>query len=216
MPHGCDLALHRKDRPILNNPDRFREIPALPYAIPFADGTFSIVVSASVLEHAKNPAECFKEIHRVLKPGGCALHLFPGKWYLPCEPHTLVPMANYFFPHCPRWWFALWAALGMSGPSRDGRGWREAARMSENYYRTGLFYMSSGDHRRLSRAVFGNCDWPMEFYIAHAQGGMARLCRSLPLPELWGILSREFRMAFMMQRKVSEAARTDDRVSDGP
>ena len=64
-----------------------------------------------------------------------------------------------------------------------------------------VIYLSSREHERRSRAVFGNCEWPMTFYIAHGHGGFARICRKLPLPKLWGVLSRECRMGFLVQRK---------------
>jgi hypothetical protein len=41
----------------------------------------------------------------------------------------------------------------------------------------------------------------MAFYITHGHGGFARLCRKLPMRGLWGALSREFRMGFLVQRK---------------
>ena len=38
--------------------------------LPFKSEVFDAVFSLSVLEHVKNPFECAREIHRVLKPGG--------------------------------------------------------------------------------------------------------------------------------------------------
>jgi len=46
----------------------------------------------------------------------------------------------------------------------------------------------------------------MAFYIAHGHGGFARICRKLPLPRLWGILSRECRMGFLVQRKQTASS----------
>jgi len=48
--------------------------------LPFEDGFFDVVVSAWVLEHLKNPLLTFKEIHRVLKPGGKVIFLTPNAW----------------------------------------------------------------------------------------------------------------------------------------
>ena len=42
-------------------------------AIPFADGTFDGVFSSLMLQWASAPVEIFKELHRVLKPSGCAV-----------------------------------------------------------------------------------------------------------------------------------------------
>lgn len=40
----------------------------------FNDETFDLVVTSDVMEHIYNPEKAFKEIHRVLKPGGA--HIF--------------------------------------------------------------------------------------------------------------------------------------------
>jgi len=48
--------------------------------LPFPDSSFDIVVSAWVLEHLKNPLKTFKEIHRVLSPGGKVIFLTPNAW----------------------------------------------------------------------------------------------------------------------------------------
>jgi SAM-dependent methyltransferase len=194
--YGCDIYAD----PAAS--DRCRQIEFSPYRLPFADDSFDIVLSTSVLEHANNPGEYLPEIRRVLKPGGTAMHLLPGKWYLPREPHILVPFANYFYPRCPSWWFAMWAMLGVCHPEHKGEGWRHVVAQCRAFYDHHVFYLSSAEHERLSRAVFGNCEWPMEFYIAHAHGAFAGLCRRLPLRKLWGLVSREFRMGFLVQRKL--------------
>jgi len=89
--YGCDTNLDRSAG------ERCREIGTAPYRLPFENDFFDVVLSTSVLEHARNPHEYLAEIRRVLKPNGVAMHLFPGKWYLPREPHILVPLANYFY-----------------------------------------------------------------------------------------------------------------------
>lgn len=38
--------------------------------LPYADGSFDWVMSNSIIHHIPNPAICFQEMHRVLKPGG--------------------------------------------------------------------------------------------------------------------------------------------------
>lgn len=54
--------------------------------IPFKDNYFDFVVSYGVLHHAQNDNKCYKEIYRVLKPGGeCFLMLYrkggPKYWW---------------------------------------------------------------------------------------------------------------------------------------
>ena len=201
--YGCDIV---STSAMMSDPKRIRQIEPSPYRLPFDDDTFDAVVSTTVLEHARNPEEYLPEIRRVLKAGGFALHIFPAKWYLPQEPHLHVPLANYFYPNCPTWWFALWALLGWRSPHHAELGWRQTVIVNRNYYDTGVYYLSTREHERWSRAVFGNCEWPMEFYISHADGGFARLCRKLPFRKFWGSVSREFRMAFLLQHKANSSA----------
>jgi hypothetical protein len=67
------------------------------------------------------------------------------------------------------------------GCRATGAGWRQAVKACREFYDNGVLYQSSAEHERMSRAVFGNCEWPMEFYIAHAHGAFAGLCRKLPM-----------------------------------
>jgi 2-polyprenyl-3-methyl-5-hydroxy-6-metoxy-1,4-benzoquinol methylase len=48
-------------------------------ALTFADGTFDLIITQDVFEHVMQPAETFREIARVLKPGGA--HIFTMPWY---------------------------------------------------------------------------------------------------------------------------------------
>jgi SAM-dependent methyltransferase len=53
--------------------------------LPFPDATFDVVRANSVVEHVTDPAETFKEAHRVLKPGGVF-------WFLTAS--SLCPVQN--------------------------------------------------------------------------------------------------------------------------
>ncbi len=53
-------------------------------AIPYSDSSFDVVFSDNVLEHLENPLLVFKEITRVLKPGGHFLFKTPNLYhYMP-------------------------------------------------------------------------------------------------------------------------------------
>jgi SAM-dependent methyltransferase len=195
--YGCDVF----DSEAFSSTGRFRKISREPYRIPFANNEFDIVTSTSVLEHAQNPDEYMPEISRVLRPGGCAMHLLPGKWYLPTEPHIFVPLVNFFWPHCPGWWLSLWAVLGRRNSFQTGMSWRDVAAMNASYCKTGLFYISSSSYERLSRMYFASCEWPFEFQMKYSHGGFASLARKLPFRRFSGWISRECRMGFLIQRK---------------
>jgi SAM-dependent methyltransferase len=47
-------------------------------AIPFADGTFDLVLATDIVEHVDDDARAMKEIARVLSPGGIALLTVPA------------------------------------------------------------------------------------------------------------------------------------------
>ena len=198
--YGCDITAHwSKD--LLAVQERLGVISLTPYRLPFAKNTFDIVISTSVLEHVRNKEECFREIHRVLRPNGYSLHIYPGKWYLPYDPHTYVPLSNYFGRSCPRWWFGLWAILGTGTKKQRNQSWRKFFESNYKYYREELFYWSNRQYRKLSLRIFGNCSWPMQFYINNAPGGFAGTFRKLPFKKFSGWLLKECRMSFLVQQK---------------
>ena len=49
-------------------------------SLPFEDNFFDLVVLAWVLEHLDSPEKAFREIYRVLKPGGSVIFLTPNTW----------------------------------------------------------------------------------------------------------------------------------------
>ena len=48
--------------------------------LPFSRGSFDLVLMAWVLEHLPNPAAAFREIRRVLSPGGSVVFVTPNSW----------------------------------------------------------------------------------------------------------------------------------------
>jgi len=200
--HGCDVP-SATPRNMHCDTARAREIALSPYRIPFDDQSFDAIVSTSVLEHAQNTEECFREMHRVLKPGGYAMHLLPGKWYLPSEPHIYVPLANFFWPHVPRWWLGLWALLGVRNEYQQSLDWRTVRDLNYTYCQTGLCYLPSSRYHALSKKIFGDYSWRMDFYLAHSPGGVAAFFRRLPLKRISGWLARNLRMGFLVLRKQS-------------
>ena len=60
--------------------------------LPFRDGSFNLVFSRSVLEHLKEPRHTFRELARVLCPGGRVVAVTPNKY-------DYASLAARFVPH---------------------------------------------------------------------------------------------------------------------
>jgi len=60
--------------------------------IPYPDATFDLVFSDNVMEHLSDPLAVFREVHRVLKPGGVLLFKTPNK-------HHYMPLIARLTPH---------------------------------------------------------------------------------------------------------------------
>lgn len=80
-------------------------------SLPYADTTFDAVVNAVSVDYMVRPNELFREMYRVLKPGGVAIMSFSNRyfatkavriWLEADEPGRLAIVANYFF-HTARW-----------------------------------------------------------------------------------------------------------------
>ncbi len=51
--------------------------------LPFADDTFDVVLNVVSVEYLTRPVEVFREVGRVLKPGGLFLVVFSTRWFPP-------------------------------------------------------------------------------------------------------------------------------------
>ena len=49
-------------------------------ALPFGDASLDLIVTRSVIEHLHDNEMFFAETSRVLRPGGHAIHVFPGRF----------------------------------------------------------------------------------------------------------------------------------------
>jgi len=76
---GVDLDPRVVSNPMLNE-GRVANADGIPYG----NDRFDVVFSDNVLEHLDDPLEVFREVARVLKPGGVFLFKTPNKWhYMP-------------------------------------------------------------------------------------------------------------------------------------
>jgi SAM-dependent methyltransferase len=61
--------------------------------LPYEEGLFDVVFANNVLEHLADPADVFREVARVLRPGGVFLFKTPNRWHY-------VPIVAQLTPHC--------------------------------------------------------------------------------------------------------------------
>lgn len=92
--NGVDLDLR-----VINNPFLDEGKVSDAGEIPYSDCTFDIVFSDNVLEHLDDPVEVFKEVARILRPGGLFMFKTPNKWhYMPTiarlTPHVFHQFIN--------------------------------------------------------------------------------------------------------------------------
>ena len=60
-------------------------------AIPFAAGSFDVIVLRSVLEHLEDPRAVFRGLAGALRPGGWIVALAPSRWYYASLAGRLLP-----------------------------------------------------------------------------------------------------------------------------
>jgi SAM-dependent methyltransferase len=191
--HGVDVKPFWTD-----NLDGRLSTIAQAYRFPHDDESFDVVMSTSVFEHVLDYEQAFREIHRVTRRGGASLHLFPGPWALPVEPHMYVPLASVVHH---RWWLGLWALLGVRNEFQRGLPWREVMERNVEYCRTGINYVPRKEVRRLVERIFGTFYYAKREYIANFSGGAARLARKTRLPFM-GDMIFSWREQLIYARKV--------------
>jgi len=62
--------------------------------LPFGDNVVDVIICAQVYEHVPDDDLLFKEIYRVLAPGGLVFFSGPN-WLFPIEPHYFLPFLHW-------------------------------------------------------------------------------------------------------------------------
>lgn len=83
---GCDLG-----EDVLENPYLHDARVADAAALPWEAETFDLVSANMVAEHLEEPERVLREIHRVLRPGGCCLFVTPNLKHPVVRASTFVP-----------------------------------------------------------------------------------------------------------------------------
>jgi SAM-dependent methyltransferase len=86
------------DRSVATNPYCTAVVVAKGEHIPFRDNSFDVAYACNVVEHLEHPLEVFKEVYRVLKPGGSFFVKTPNKWHY-------VSMLARLTPHRFHTWY---------------------------------------------------------------------------------------------------------------
>ncbi len=171
--YGVDII----DCPSLDA-SHYKKIGFNPYQIPFSEDSFDLVYSSSVFEHTQNTEECFREIYRVLKPGGATINALPSRYRI-LESHIHVPFGGFI--QSPMW-LKLWAILGIRNEFQQGLSWKEVYQRNIGYCKTGINYHSYKDLKKMILSIFGNIKVVKKEYIKNMPGGAAKIGRLFPIP----------------------------------
>lgn len=164
--------------------------------IPYDDGLFDAVINNQVMEHVEDLDAVLAEIHRVVKPGGRVLSIFPDKgvWR---EGHTNVPFMHWLPPGQFRHAYAA-AVIGSGLGYRFGQPALKAAQSSGDYLDRWTHYRTSPVIRDAYVRYFKDlshleADWldrrlgpehpatrwlpaPVKRFVVRKFAGMALLC----------------------------------------
>jgi len=157
--------------------------------IPWPDDVFDFAFATSVFEHVREQKLAFSEIHRVLKPGGWFLNVFPSKWR-PIEAHTDVPFGGVF--NSPGY-LRLCATLGIRGNLYEENFTVDQLVDANRYFFThGVNYLSGRQIADVLQQTFGEFEYVEDAFVDHSPGRSRHL--AIPL-KLLPVLRHLFRFA---------------------
>jgi len=163
--------------------------------LPYEDNTFDLVISDQVFEHVQDQVRVFEELHRITKPGGHGMHIIPAR-YAPIEVHILVPFGGVF-QH--RWWYKLWALLGVRNQYQTGLSADETADYNAFFASEATRYVPTSCYRVVWKEIgFEYRFAEQEFFDGHVRSSM-RMIGRLGRPVAW--IYRTFRSRVVYLRK---------------
>lgn len=178
-----NVDIHGVDVPGIETNDRAKLIDDHG-RIPHPDNSFDVVVSNQVFEHVAHPPVALAEIHRVLKPDGVFLALFPDEtvWF---EGHIGLYFVHWMrgWPRLLRAYLLACTALGY-GYYRNSKTAAEWADWAPATMRDEVCYHSAENVRRWWREAFGAPpqSWAHDYMLFRIEN--SRLKPLLPLAEM--------------------------------
>jgi len=167
--------------------------------LPFDDNSFDLVISEQVLEHVMDPVAVLRELHRVLRFGGCAIHVFPARYCL-IEPHIYVPFGG-FIAH--RWWYWIFAVLGIRNEHQKGLSAIETADRNASYYVESLNYIPNSCYQSVWNKLGYEYKWIDQENFDSSERVLVRLLgrvnRFFPI---LGWINRTFYMRRVWLKKI--------------
>lgn len=116
--------------------------------IDFPDASFDLVVNNQVMEHVEDLDAVLREIHRVLKPGGTVLSVFPSRDVFR-EGHIGIPFAHWWRRGSRGRLLYTWALRGL------GLGtWKQEAPTCRQWAVDKLAWIDAYTHYRTRREIF--------------------------------------------------------------
>ncbi len=188
--YGCDIVFKSEDNvdtSSLHEKNLIRLINTEPYSLPFDDNTFDLIISNQVFEHVQNYSETIKELHRILKPEGSTIHIFPSR-YSPIEPHVYVPYSSIINSYS---WLYLWAFLGVRNESQSDLSVHEVANNNYKYLKNNTNYLPKRKINKYFQSCFDSVEYCESLFLKHSPRGMYiyKLSKILPfIPALYGHL----------------------------
>ena len=177
---------------------------------PFADDSFDFIVSNQVLEHVAEPEFAFKQLARILAPGGVAYHLFPLDRYI-YEGHLFIPFVHWIEDHdLLDWWIRVFNRLGVGQfrfpESRAPESLASYAARHADYMAFYTRHMSLCEAYGLAKRVRLRCSFRHsgEFYLAKLRtlfGRTPKLTYDQPIGKPFAPLLE--RLAFAVWSRVS-------------
>jgi SAM-dependent methyltransferase len=165
--------------------------------VPWPDNTFDFVFATQVFEHVSDQELAYSEVHRVLRPGGSFLNIFPSKWR-PIEAHINTPFGGVL---TSRRYHQLCAAFGIRGLNQEHCTADQVVELNHRFVTQGVNYLSGRQIAALLDRIFGEFEYVEDAFIRHGQGRSRHLAVPLKFVPLLRQLYRFAHTRVILARK---------------